>query len=128
MKSGLYVPGGRHTPWTLSLKRGLFTHSSLKILADSDSQILYRMELITVARPSICRRGPREMCNLELIENDDIPPALEQVDYMDTLTRSLLELSQMEGIPSEIQHQKIDLAHLLRDLDVTMPHRPNKPN
>jgi two-component system sensor histidine kinase ResE len=36
---------------------------------------------------------------------------------MDTLTRSLLDLSQVEGIPSEIQRQDIDLADLLRDLD-----------
>lgn len=36
---------------------------------------------------------------------------------MDTLTRSLLDLSQLEGIPSEIQRQDIDLADLLRDLD-----------
>jgi two-component system sensor histidine kinase ResE len=52
-----------------------------------------------------------------LIEDEDIPLALEQVDRMDTLTRSLLDLSQVEGIPSEIQRQDIDLADLLRDLD-----------
>ncbi len=55
--------------------------------------------------------------NLELIENDDILPALEQVDRMDSLTRCLLDLSQLEGIPSEIQRQEIALAGLLRDLD-----------
>jgi two-component system sensor histidine kinase MprB len=61
--------------------------------------------------------------NLELIEDDDIPPALEQVDRMDALTRSLLDLSQLEGIPSEIQHDEVDLADLLRKLNETFASR-----
>ena len=54
--------------------------------------------------------------NLELIEDDDIPSALEQVERMDALTRSLLDLSQLEANPSEIQSEDVDLAALLRDL------------
>jgi signal transduction histidine kinase len=54
--------------------------------------------------------------NLELIEDDDIPSALEQVERMDALTRSLLDLSQLEASPYEIQSDDVDLATLLRDL------------
>lgn len=41
--------------------------------------------------------------NLELVENEHIPLALEQVERMDSLTRSLLDLSQFEATVSETQ-------------------------
>ena len=54
--------------------------------------------------------------NLELIENDEIPSALEQVERMDALTRSLLDLSQLEATVSEFQSEDVDLAALLREI------------
>jgi signal transduction histidine kinase len=54
--------------------------------------------------------------NLELIDDEHIPLALEQVERMDALTRSLLDLSQLEALDSEIQFDEIDLAALLREL------------
>ena len=54
--------------------------------------------------------------NLELVDGEKISPALEQVERMDALTRSLLDLSQLEAIVSEIQSEDVDLAALLRNL------------
>ena len=54
--------------------------------------------------------------NLELVENEHIPLALEQVERMDALTRSLLDLSQLEASVSELQYDDVDLARLLRKL------------
>ena len=53
--------------------------------------------------------------NLELIDDEKIPPTLEQVDRMDALTRNLLALSQLEAIDSEIRYEEVDLASLLRE-------------
>jgi len=54
--------------------------------------------------------------NLELIDDEHIPLVLEQVERMDALTRSLLDLSRLEALNSEIQFDKVDLAALLREL------------
>jgi signal transduction histidine kinase len=54
--------------------------------------------------------------NLELVDDEHIPPALEQVERMDALTRSLLDLSQLEASASEFYYGDVDLARLLRIL------------
>jgi len=54
--------------------------------------------------------------NLELFDDQRISSALEQVERMDTLTRSLLDLSQLEARTAEIQYADVDLAALLRNL------------
>jgi signal transduction histidine kinase len=54
--------------------------------------------------------------NLEMVDDDHILPALEQVDRMDSLTNSLLDLSRLEGSASEIQYEDVDLGALLRTL------------
>ena len=54
--------------------------------------------------------------NLELIEDDHIPQALKQLERMDALTRSLLDLSQLEAHDSVIQYKDMDLAALLLKL------------
>ena len=52
--------------------------------------------------------------NLELINDEYIPLPLEQVECMDVLTSSLLILSQLADLDSEIQFDDVDLAALLR--------------
>jgi len=54
--------------------------------------------------------------NLELIDHEDIPSALEQVQRLDDLTRGLLDLSQLEALESEIQLKQVDLANLLQSI------------
>jgi signal transduction histidine kinase len=54
--------------------------------------------------------------NLELVDDEYIPSALDQVERMDALTRSLLDLSQLEAIDAEIQFDSMDIAALLQDL------------
>jgi two-component system sensor histidine kinase MprB len=54
--------------------------------------------------------------NLEMIDDEHIPPALEQIDRMDSLTRSLLDLSRLEASASEMHYEAVDLAALLRNL------------
>jgi len=54
--------------------------------------------------------------NLELVDDQHAPLALEQVGRMDALTRGLLDLSQLEATASEIQYKDVDLAALLRNL------------
>ncbi len=54
--------------------------------------------------------------NLELFDDQRISSALEQVERMDTLTRSLLDLSQLDARTAEIQYADVDLAALLRKL------------
>jgi len=52
--------------------------------------------------------------NLELIDDELIPPALEQVERIDALTRSLLTISKLEALDSRPQHDDVDLSVLLR--------------
>jgi signal transduction histidine kinase len=54
--------------------------------------------------------------NLELIEHEDIAVALEQVYRMDGLTQSLLDLSKLEALSTEMESETVDLAQLLEDL------------
>jgi signal transduction histidine kinase len=54
--------------------------------------------------------------NLELVDDEHIPPALEQVERMDALTRSLLDLSQLEATASEVQYEEVDLAAILQEI------------
>ncbi len=54
--------------------------------------------------------------NLELVDDPQIPSALEQVTRMDALTRSLLDLSHLEAADSDLHFEDIDLARLLGDL------------
>jgi len=54
--------------------------------------------------------------NLELVDDEQIPPALDQVERMDALTRSLLDLSQLEAAASDVQFEDVDLARLLLEL------------
>ena len=54
--------------------------------------------------------------NLELIDDELIPPALEQVERIDALTRSLLTISKLEALDSRPQHDDVDLSVLLREL------------
>ena len=51
-----------------------------------------------------------------MIEDDHIPQALKQLERMDALTRSLLDLSQLEAHDSVIQYKDMDLAALLLKL------------
>ena len=54
--------------------------------------------------------------NLELVDDPQILSALEQVNRMDALTRSLLDLSHLEAAESDTNFEDIDLAGLLRNL------------
>jgi len=54
--------------------------------------------------------------NLELADDPQISSALEQVDRMDALTRSLLDLSHLEAAESDTDFEDIALVGLLRDL------------
>jgi signal transduction histidine kinase len=54
--------------------------------------------------------------NLELIDHDNMPRALEQVDRMDSLTRSLLDLSRLEALASETKYEQVDLVTLSKNL------------
>lgn len=51
--------------------------------------------------------------NLELIEDEGVPAALEQVQRMDDLTRSLLDLSSLEALDGEINLVEVDLKVVL---------------
>lgn len=53
--------------------------------------------------------------NLELVDDQHIPAALQQVDRMDSLTRSVLDLSQLEAAESVIHRENIDMAKLLQE-------------
>jgi len=61
--------------------------------------------------------------NLELVEDEHIPSALTQVERMDTLTRNLLDLSQLETLDTEIQFEVVDLAALLQEFAETYASR-----
>jgi signal transduction histidine kinase len=50
-----------------------------------------------------------------MVDDKHIPSAMEQVERMNVLTRSLLDLSQLEASATEIQSKDVDLAALLRD-------------
>jgi signal transduction histidine kinase len=52
--------------------------------------------------------------NLELVDDELILPAMEQVERMDALTRSLLDLSHLEANALEMQFEDLDFAVQLR--------------
>lgn len=54
--------------------------------------------------------------NLELLDAEQSSPALEQVERMDALSRSLLDLSRLEAASDEMQYEEVDLAPLLQGL------------
>lgn len=54
--------------------------------------------------------------NLEMIDDQHASRALERVEQMDDLTRSLLNLSQLAAIESEIQFDEVDLVELLQEI------------
>jgi signal transduction histidine kinase len=54
--------------------------------------------------------------NLELVDDPQITPTLEQVERMDSLTRSLLDLSHLEAAGSDTHFEDVDLVGLLRTI------------
>jgi len=54
--------------------------------------------------------------NLELIDDEQVPLALNEVTRMDSLTRSLLDLSQLEALDSDLDFEQVDLTSLLENL------------
>jgi signal transduction histidine kinase len=53
--------------------------------------------------------------NLELMEEDKVSDALEQVQRMDDLTRNLLLLSKLEAVDAETRFETLDLAEVLQE-------------
>jgi len=66
--------------------------------------------------------------NLELVDDEYIPSALEQVDRMDSLTRSLLDLSQLDAFGPGILDEEVDLAALIREFAEPYASRAEQAN
>lgn len=108
----------------LSARAGIEREDEFGLLANSFNQMADSIEAKVEALRRFVADAAHELgtpltalrTNLELVDDEHIPPALEQVERMDALTRSLLDLSQLEATASEIQYEDVDLAALLRSL------------
>jgi signal transduction histidine kinase len=108
----------------LSARSGIERQDEFGLLANSFNQMAESIEAKVAALRRFVADAAHELhtpltalrTNLELVDGENIPSAMEQVTRMDALTRSLLDLSQLEAIDSEIQFADVDLAALLWDL------------
>lgn len=107
----------------LSARAGIEREDEFGLLANSFNQMADTIEAKVAALRRFVADAAHELhtpltalrTNLELVDGEHIPPALEQVERMDALTRSLLDLSQLEASVTNIQFEDVDLAALLRN-------------
>jgi len=66
--------------------------------------------------------------NIEMIDDEQVSTALSQVDRMDTLTNSLLELSNLEVSKPDFVFEDIDLNSLLNELAELFASRAEQQN
>jgi signal transduction histidine kinase len=95
---------------------GLLAHSFNQMADTIEVKVATLRRFVTDAAHGLGTPLTALRTNLELVDDEQIPPALEQVDRMDALTHSLLDLSQLETLDAEIQFVDMDLAVLLREL------------
>jgi signal transduction histidine kinase len=115
----------------LSARSGIERQDEFGLLANSFNQMAESIEAKVAALRRFFADAAHELhtpltalrTNLELVDGENIPSAMEQVTRMDALTRSLLDLSQLEAIDSEIQFADVDLAALLWDLSESYASR-----
>jgi two-component system sensor histidine kinase MprB len=108
----------------LSTRANIEREDEFGLLANSFNQMADNIEAKVEALGRFVADAAHELhtpltalrTNLEMVDDDHILPALEQVDRMDSLTSSLLDLSRLEATDSEIQYEDVDLAALLRNL------------
>lgn len=108
----------------LSARSNIVRQDEFGLLANSFNQMAETIEAKVAALRRFVADAAHELgtpltalrTNLELVDDEHIPLALEQVERMDALTHSLLDLSQLEALDSEIQFDEFDLAALLREL------------
>jgi signal transduction histidine kinase len=108
----------------LSARTGVQRLDEFGLLADSFNQMADNVEAKVAALRCFVADAAHELgtpltalrTNLELVDDEHIPPALEQVRRMDALTRSLLDLSRLEAAAPEMQLDEVDLVAILRDL------------
>lgn len=107
----------------LSARSSIERQDEFGLLANSFNQMADNIERKIAALRRFVADAAHELgtpltalrTNLELVNDKHIPSALQQVERMDALTRSLLDLSQLEADDAEIQFEDVDLAALLRD-------------
>jgi len=108
----------------LSARASIAREDEFGLLARSFNQMAETIEAKVAALRRFVADAAHELhtpltalrTNLELVDDQHAPLALEQVGRMDALTRSLLDLSQLEATASEIQYKDVDLAALVRSL------------
>jgi two-component system sensor histidine kinase MprB len=108
----------------LSARSDIERQDEFGLLANSFNQMADTIEAKVAALRRFVADAAHELhtpltalrTNLELVDDEQVRPALEQVDRMDSLTRNLLDLSQLEAIDSENLIADVDLAALLRNL------------
>ena len=108
----------------LSARADIERKDEFGLLANSFNQMAETIETKVAALRRFVADAAHELgtpltalrTNLELVDDEHIPLALEQVERMDALTRSLLDLSHLEATAAEIQYEDVDLSALLRNL------------
>ena len=108
----------------LSARAGIEREDEFGLLANSFNQMADTIESKIDALRRFVADAAHELhtpltalrTNLELVDGEHVPPALEQVERMDTLTRSLLDLSQLETADSAAHFEDVDLTQVLQGI------------
>jgi signal transduction histidine kinase len=95
---------------------GLLAHSFNQMADSVETKVKTLRRFVADAAHELGTPLTALRTNLELIEHEDILVALEQVDRMDALTQSLLDLSKLEALSTEMESETIGFAQLLEDL------------
>lgn len=98
--------------------------SSFNAMAESiESKITSLQQFVSDAAHELGTPLTALRTNLELIEDEGIPTALEQVQRMDELTRSLLDLSRLEALEEVAVFTAVDLKEILPGIAETYASR-----